>query len=156
MDNILVIGAAGQIGSELVVELRKNYGSANVFATDIKQPPRDVIEGGPFRQTNNVIPVPEGPGLGVTLDPSHYLCNSSGPKEYDRLLKYVYHVHLRDSTKTNLQVRIGQGEIEYGRLINMLNKVRYDRSFSVDIREMEGVEHIAELRKMRLLLESLM
>ncbi|MER9745510.1 MULTISPECIES: mandelate racemase/muconate lactonizing enzyme family protein [unclassified Mesorhizobium] len=28
----------------------------------------DVIEGGPFRQINNVIPVPEGPGLGVTID----------------------------------------------------------------------------------------
>jgi nucleoside-diphosphate-sugar epimerase len=48
MDNILVIGAAGQIGSELVVELRKLYGSRHVFATDIKQPPQDVIEGGPF------------------------------------------------------------------------------------------------------------
>lgn len=30
----------------------------------------DVIEGGPFRQTNNVVKVPEGPGLGVTLDRS--------------------------------------------------------------------------------------
>lgn len=28
----------------------------------------DVIEGGPFRQTDNVVRVPEGPGLGVTLD----------------------------------------------------------------------------------------
>lgn len=28
----------------------------------------DVIEGGPFRQTNNVVAVPELPGLGVTLD----------------------------------------------------------------------------------------
>jgi len=28
----------------------------------------DVIEGGPFRQTHNTIRVPEGPGLGVTLD----------------------------------------------------------------------------------------
>ena len=28
----------------------------------------DVIEGGPFRQANNVIRVPEGPGLGVALD----------------------------------------------------------------------------------------
>ncbi|MER9202333.1 mandelate racemase/muconate lactonizing enzyme family protein [Mesorhizobium sp. M0933] len=28
----------------------------------------DVIEGGPFRQKDNVIPVPEGPGLGVTID----------------------------------------------------------------------------------------
>jgi len=29
----------------------------------------DVIENGPFRQKNDVIRVPEGPGLGVTLDP---------------------------------------------------------------------------------------
>jgi glucarate dehydratase len=28
----------------------------------------DVIEGGPFRQTDNTVAVPEGPGLGVTLD----------------------------------------------------------------------------------------
>jgi nucleoside-diphosphate-sugar epimerase len=49
MDNILVIGAAGQIGSELVIELRKLYGSEHVFATDIKQAPPDVIEGGPFQ-----------------------------------------------------------------------------------------------------------
>jgi glucarate dehydratase len=28
----------------------------------------DVIEGGPFRQTDNVVPVPTGPGLGVTID----------------------------------------------------------------------------------------
>ena len=28
----------------------------------------DVIQNGPFRQTNNVISVPEGPGLGVELD----------------------------------------------------------------------------------------
>jgi nucleoside-diphosphate-sugar epimerase len=44
-----VIGAAGQIGSELVVELRKNYGGEHVFATDIKYPPADVMEGGPFQ-----------------------------------------------------------------------------------------------------------
>jgi glucarate dehydratase len=30
----------------------------------------DVIEGGPFRQTDNVVQVPEGPGLGVTIDPA--------------------------------------------------------------------------------------
>ncbi len=30
----------------------------------------DVIEDGPFRQTNNVVRVPEGPGLGVKLDPA--------------------------------------------------------------------------------------
>lgn len=48
MEKILVIGAAGQIGSELVLALRKKFGNENVFATDIKQPPADVLEGGPF------------------------------------------------------------------------------------------------------------
>lgn len=48
MENILVIGAAGQIGSELVVELRKRYGSQQVYATDIKQAPADVVDSGPF------------------------------------------------------------------------------------------------------------
>jgi len=48
-ENIMVIGAAGQIGSELVVELRKIYGNDHVFATDIKQPPADVLEAGPFQ-----------------------------------------------------------------------------------------------------------
>ncbi len=52
MDNILVIGAAGQIGSELVVELRKIYGCEHVYATDIKQAPSDILEGGPFQILN--------------------------------------------------------------------------------------------------------
>lgn len=49
-DNILVIGAAGQIGSELTMELRKNYGDKHVFATDIRQPSKDVLDSGPFQQ----------------------------------------------------------------------------------------------------------
>lgn len=45
----MVIGAAGQIGSDLVTELRQHYGAYNVFATDIKPGPRDIVEGGPFQ-----------------------------------------------------------------------------------------------------------
>ncbi|MEN1966817.1 L-threonine 3-dehydrogenase [Lentibacillus sp. N15] len=37
MKKILVTGALGQIGSELVHKLRKIYGTSNVIATDIKQ-----------------------------------------------------------------------------------------------------------------------
>lgn len=44
----MIIGCAGQIGSELTLALRKIYGDANVFATDIKEPPKDVLESGPF------------------------------------------------------------------------------------------------------------
>lgn len=96
-------------------------------------------------------------GLGVTLDPSHYVC---GPHRdgYDQLLRYVYHVQLRDSTKDKFQVRVGQGEIEYGRLVTQLGKFHYSRALSVYITDQPGsdVDHNGEMRKMRLLLESLL
>jgi sugar phosphate isomerase/epimerase len=95
-------------------------------------------------------------GLGLTLDPSHYICGPYSGRGMDKLMRYVFHVHLRDSKKDQLQVRIGQGEIEYGRLIGQLRKVNYDRALSVHIRPMPDVDHMVELRKMRLLLESLL
>lgn len=48
MERILIIGAAGQIGSELTIELRKIYGNENVFATDIKEPNEDIKNSGPW------------------------------------------------------------------------------------------------------------
>ncbi|MCB0722692.1 MAG: NAD-dependent epimerase/dehydratase family protein [Ignavibacteriae bacterium] len=48
MERILVIGASGQIGSELTLELRKKYGNDSVYATDIKDAHIDIKESGPF------------------------------------------------------------------------------------------------------------
>ena len=48
MEKILVIGCSGQIGSELTLELRKIYGDANVVATDIRFPNKEVSDSGPF------------------------------------------------------------------------------------------------------------
>lgn len=48
MRKILVLGAAGQIGSELVPELRKKYGNENVIATGRKTPlPDEIKNNGP-------------------------------------------------------------------------------------------------------------
>lgn len=95
-------------------------------------------------------------GLGITLDPSHYIYGPHRGGSFDQLLPYVYHVHLRDTTKDALQVRVGQGEVEYGRLTSMLTQAKFHRALSVHMQELEGVDHMAELRKMRLLLESLL
>lgn len=46
---ILVTGALGQLGSELVVALRAGYGDDNVVVTDVRSDgPPELTEGGPF------------------------------------------------------------------------------------------------------------
>jgi nucleoside-diphosphate-sugar epimerase len=47
-ENILVIGACGQLGTELVEELRKIYGDSHVIASDIRQSDDEVFKNGPF------------------------------------------------------------------------------------------------------------
>jgi nucleoside-diphosphate-sugar epimerase len=48
MKRILITGALGQIGSELVTELRSIYGNSNVIATDIRKTDNLLTQTGPF------------------------------------------------------------------------------------------------------------
>ncbi|KQL37028.1 L-threonine 3-dehydrogenase [Psychrobacillus sp. FJAT-21963] len=49
MKKIMVTGALGQIGSELVTKLRNEYGADNVLATDVRNLSSAVSESGPFK-----------------------------------------------------------------------------------------------------------
>lgn len=95
-------------------------------------------------------------GLGITLDPSVYVCGGSKSKNLDRILKFVCNVHLRDSKPGAFQVSVGQGEIDYGKLVTQLERDKYDRALTVHMQPMEGLDHRVELRKIRRLLESLL
>ncbi|MGB3260627.1 L-threonine 3-dehydrogenase [Paenisporosarcina sp.] len=48
MKKIMITGALGQIGSELITKLREIYGADNVLATDIRKTDSPVVENGPF------------------------------------------------------------------------------------------------------------
>ncbi len=49
---ILIIGACGQIGTELTQKLRSIYGTENVIASDIRKLETDVVKSGPFEVVN--------------------------------------------------------------------------------------------------------
>lgn len=104
-------------------------------------------------------------GLGISLDPSVALiASASNPavakamavgKGFDQLLKYVTNVQFRDTSPEKFQVSVGQGEIDYGRIVTQLEREKYIRALTIDMVPMEGHDHRVELRKLRRLLESL-
>lgn len=98
------------------------------------------------------------PGIGLTLDPSYFLCGPHRGGNFDQVYPFIYHVHLRDTTPDQLQVPIGLGQIDYSRILSQLERVKYTRALSVEILPelMEPAARLIELRKMRLLLESLL
>ncbi|MEC8610834.1 MAG: NAD-dependent epimerase/dehydratase family protein [Bacteroidota bacterium] len=49
-DTVLVVGACGQIGTELVVDLRQIYGNNKVIASDIKPANTSELLSGPFEK----------------------------------------------------------------------------------------------------------
>jgi sugar phosphate isomerase/epimerase len=99
------------------------------------------------------------PGLGLTFDPSHYITGQHESKDIDQVYPYVRHVRLRDTGRgpNQFQVRVGQGEIEYGRIISQLARYQYDRLLSVDVRDVPDAPFAMEpeVRKLKYLLESL-
>ncbi len=99
-------------------------------------------------------------GLGLTLDPSHYINGPHQNKSFDEVYPYVQSVHLRDTGKKpgEFQLKIGQGEVEYGRIVSQLERYGYNRALTVVIRDdIENPFDVeVEVRKLKLLLESLL
>jgi sugar phosphate isomerase/epimerase len=97
------------------------------------------------------------PGLGLALDPSHYVRSGQG---FEEVYPFVQNVYLRDTGKKpgEFQVRVGQGEIEYGRIVSSLERAGYDRGLTVAILDSldNPFEVEVEVRKLKLLLESLL
>jgi sugar phosphate isomerase/epimerase len=99
------------------------------------------------------------PGLGLTLDPSHFIAGPNQAKSFDCVYPFVRHVHLRDTGRSpeQFQVRVGQGEVEYGRVISHLCRYHYSRLLSVEINDLADAPYPmeTEVRKLKYLLESL-
>jgi sugar phosphate isomerase/epimerase len=151
---------AAQAGSDFDAEVERLRDWVKVVAAEgvmlTVETHQDTITGDPLGAAELCRRVV---GLGLTLDPSHYQAGPHGAVNHDALFPLVRHVRLRDtgSLPDQFQVRVGQGEIEYGRVISLLERCDYERALTVDIRDIADSPFPVEpeVRKLKYLLESL-
>ncbi len=98
-------------------------------------------------------------GLRITLDPSHFAIQGLRLRDYEFLLPYVAHVHLRDAGSSGwetVQVPFGKGVVEIVPLVEALRSIGYDGAISCEYIDTVGEMDVsANLTALRSLLLSL-
>ena len=97
-------------------------------------------------------------GLGIALDPTTFVCRPGGSVDYDIVFGHVIHSLLRDASTTERQISCGLGDVDFNRITTALTSLGFDRTLSVDLlpQTMAGEERLLELRKLRLLMETML
>ena len=90
------------------------------------------------------------PGLGLTLDVSHYYCNGSEDR-IGPLLPYVKHVHVRDCGRTwdRIQLPCGDGLFDPQRWADELSRSGYEGWITVEYIDLPGTSFSVEEAALR-------
>lgn len=99
------------------------------------------------------------PGLGLTLDPSHYYAGPLQCGDFEAVLPFVRHVHLRDAGRSwdEIQLPVGSGRVEFRRLFELLRRQGYTGDFVaeyIDSIAPGAVDVERELLKVKALVET--
>ncbi|NKB71064.1 MAG: TIM barrel protein [Candidatus Latescibacteria bacterium] len=81
--------------------------------------------------------VEEVPGLGLTLDYSHYVCAGFSQEEIAKMHKHLRHMHIRQATKGSRQEPVETGTIDFDKVTQLL----LDDDFSGNL----AMEHIGKV-----------
>ncbi|HEX2036078.1 MAG TPA: sugar phosphate isomerase/epimerase family protein [Chloroflexota bacterium] len=74
------------------------------------------------------------PGLGLTLDASHFYAGQQGGKDFSAVLPHVRHVHLRDAGDDweHIQMPAGAGRVDFRAIVSGLHAVGYGGKFAIE------------------------
>ncbi|MDA2930924.1 sugar phosphate isomerase/epimerase, partial [Acidobacteria bacterium AH-259-O06] len=102
----------------------------------------------------------EVPGLGLTLDYSHFIDQGYSQLEIETLHRYARHFHIRQAAPGKRVETVAKGTIDFERVVRLLREEEYGGVLSVEYVECPpttecGVDVITETPKMKAQLESL-
>jgi sugar phosphate isomerase/epimerase len=72
------------------------------------------------------------PEVGYTYDPSHLTMLEIPLQESEELLRYTYHVHVRNAAVNEMQAGMDEGEVDFGWLIPALARAGYKGALAIE------------------------
>lgn len=72
------------------------------------------------------------PGLSLTLDYSHFVCQGIAPAEADVLHPFVRHVHVRQAAPGKIVAGAGEGTIDFPAIVDRLERAGYAGRYCVE------------------------
>jgi sugar phosphate isomerase/epimerase len=74
------------------------------------------------------------PGLGLTLDASHYYAGPNAGADFSAVYPHVRHVHLRDAGDDwdHIQMPAGSGRVDFGAIVRGLDAAGYSGKFAIE------------------------
>lgn len=90
------------------------------------------------------------PGLGLTLDPSHFYAGPNQGKAFEELYPYVQGTGLRAGgmTTDKLQLAWGEGPIDFAKIVRDLKKAGYKGCYVTEyLQDMNGIDAVEQARK---------
>jgi len=72
------------------------------------------------------------PGLSITLDYAHFICQGTVRREVEPLMEHVAHVHIRQAKRNVLQTRHDDGTMNIQQLLQDLQNVGYRGALTVE------------------------
>jgi sugar phosphate isomerase/epimerase len=74
------------------------------------------------------------PGLGLTLDASHYVAGPNQGADFSVVFPHVGHVHLRDAGADweHIQVPFGSGRVDLAAIVEGLHRAGYEGKFAIE------------------------
>jgi sugar phosphate isomerase/epimerase len=72
------------------------------------------------------------PGLGLTLDYSHFIYQNIPPEQVAILHPYTRHIHIRQAAPGSIVTDVDEGTIDYGKIISQLEKSGYNGLYCIE------------------------
>ena len=72
------------------------------------------------------------PGLTLTLDYTHFVCQGLSEEESEQLLPFASHFHARGGREGRLQSSMKENVIDYGRVLKKMKEINYPGFFELE------------------------